>query len=81
MLLYRKRNVVLQVIYFMPDYPSLMQEFIWGYQDTVPDFLKTHEFLNHWHCDIQAVINQVFISVDQKGWQDYRNVINLQQMN
>lgn len=81
MLLRKKQNVVLQVVYFIPDYPSLMQDFTWAYQDVVPELMRTHQFLNHWHNNIDAVINQLLISIDQSGWREYRHAIDYTQYN
>lgn len=81
LILTAKRNVVLQLIYYMPDHPSLLQEFTWGYTDSVPELRRTHGFLNYWRRNIQATINKVLISVDDREWQDYSNVIHLYKIN
>jgi uncharacterized protein Usg len=47
----------------MPLYPNLLQEFTWGYDDQVPDLIRTHKFLNHWHKNVNAVIAEVLLSV------------------
>ena len=81
LILTAKRNVVLQLTYFMPDYPSLLQEFTWSYTDIVPELRRTHGFLNYWHKNISATINKVMISVDDREWQDYSNSISLYKLN
>lgn len=71
--------VLLQVIYYMPMYPSLLQEFTWGYDDHVPDLIRTHQFLNHWHKNIDAVISEVLLSVSNSKttkWQAADFLIN-----
>jgi len=65
------KPVVLQIIYYRIDYPSLLQEFTWGYDDFVPELVKTHKFLNHWHKNINAVIAEALISIadgHQNNW-------------
>ena len=56
----------------MPDYRSVLQEFIWQTKDYVPKLPRVHKFLNYWHHEIDAVISQVYVSVLQDGdikWQ------------
>ena len=81
MILTAKRHVVLQLTYWMPDYPSLLQEFTWSYTDIVPELRRTHDFLNYWRKNISATINKVLISVDDREWRDYSNVISLYKLN
>jgi uncharacterized protein Usg len=63
MLITKKRPVLLQVYYFMPDHPSLLQEFTWGYEDIIPELINTHKFLNHWHRNVEAIISEALISI------------------
>lgn len=80
MLIRTKKSVIINVLYFLPDHPSLLQEFIWNYNDIVPELRETHKFLNYWHNNIEATINQILLNVDHKGWNDYRNVIDMQNL-
>ena len=67
MILQQKTLTTLQVYYYMPDYNSIIQEFVWQYTDRVPKFPRTHTFLNFWHEEIEAVIESVNLSyVDRK---------------
>lgn len=75
------KPVILQIIYYRNDFPSLLQEFTWGYDDFVPELVKTHKFLNHWHKNINAVIAEALISIAdsaQHNWQpiEYYTKIN-----
>ena len=54
--------VVLRVYYWMPDYNNLLQEFMWQLNDVVPEYPRVHRFLNHWHENIEAVIETVEVS-------------------
>lgn len=54
--------VVLRVYYWMPDYNNILQEFMWQLNDVVPDYPRVHKFLNHWHENIEAVIETVEVS-------------------
>ncbi len=73
MILIRKKHcVTVNVNYWMPDYRSVLQEFIWQTNDYVPKLPRVHKFLNYWHHEIDAVISQVYVSVLEDGdikWQ------------
>ena len=46
----------------MPDYNNILQEFMWQLNDVVPEYPRVHRFLNHWHENIEAVIETVEVS-------------------
>lgn len=52
----------LQVVYYLPDYGSLLNEFIWQLLDLHPQFPRTHQFLIHWKDNIEAPIKEVNIA-------------------
>ena len=54
-----KKDVTVQIYYWMPDYQDILQEFIWQTKDIVPEIPRVHKFLNFWHAGIEAVINEV----------------------
>ena len=54
--------VVLRVYYWMPDYNNILQEFMWQLNDVVPEYPRVPRFLNHWHENIEAVIETVEVS-------------------
>ena len=54
--------VVLRVYYWMPDYNNILQEFMWQLNDVVPEYPRVHRYLNHWHDNIEAVIETVEVS-------------------
>lgn len=66
----RPKITSLKVIYHMPDYVHLLQEFMWQYEDYSPKFPKTHRFLKYWNGNIDAVIKDVELAVSRRsGWQ------------
>ena len=70
--LIRKKHLVLvNVNYFLPDYINLVQEFIWQTEDYVPKLPRVHKFLNYWHKEIDAVINEVSISYSNELKMNY----------
>ena len=70
----RATPVLLQVVYYLPDYPSVLNEFTWGYNDSLPELMKTHRFLRHWHANIKAVIAEVLISINDGPTRNWRAV-------
>lgn len=51
-----------EIHYYMPDYPSLLQLFIWQEYDEAPDFPALRLFLDYWRRDIDAVLHGVRIA-------------------
>ena len=62
MILIRNTIVTLNVLYWMPDYTHILQEFIWQTADIRPEYPRVHKFLNYWHDNIDAVISEVNIA-------------------
>ena len=58
----RNTIVTLNVLYWMPDYTHILQEFIWQTADIRPEYPRVHRFLNYWHDNIEAVISEVNIA-------------------
>ena len=57
-----KRLTTAEVIYYMPDHPSLLQRFMWQTLDIAPDYPRVHQFLEFWRREIDAVIHSVNVS-------------------
>jgi uncharacterized protein Usg len=62
MILIKNTIVTLNVLYWMPDYTHILQEFIWQTSDIRPEYPRVHRFLNYWHDNIEAVISEVNIA-------------------
>jgi uncharacterized protein Usg len=58
----KKYLVLVDILYWMPDYNNVLQEFIWETDDYVPKLPRVNKFLNYWHKEIDAVINEVRVS-------------------
>ena len=58
----RNTIVTLNVLYWMPDYTHILQDFIWQTADIRPEYPRVHRFLNYWHNNIDAVISEVNIA-------------------
>ena len=56
------RLTTAQILYHLPDYPQLLQEFIWQRLDIAPDFPQLKEFLNFWERRIDGKLHSVTIA-------------------
>ena len=56
------RLIIVEVTYRMPDYLSLLQEFIWQTLDNPPEYPRVSRFLNYWDLYIEAPIHSVRIA-------------------
>ena len=50
-----------QVVYYIPDYLSLVNEFIWQTEDQLPDYPRIEKFLNYWDRYIDGPIKEAYI--------------------
>lgn len=57
-----RRLTTAEIIYYMPDHPGLLQEFLWQTLDEAPEFPRIHRFLDFWRREIDAVIHSVRVS-------------------
>lgn len=53
------RLATAEVLYYLPDHPSLLQTFVWQTLDLAPQYPRIHQFLDFWRREIDAVIHSV----------------------
>ena len=53
--------VSVNVLYFLPDYSHIVNEFLWQTLDISPKFPRVHKFLDFWKKSIDAKIKKVTI--------------------
>lgn len=53
------RLATAEVLYYLPDHPSLLQSFLWQTLDLAPKYPRIHRFLNFWKSEVDAVIHSV----------------------
>ena len=63
----RKVLVTLNVYYWMPDYENLIQQFIWQTMDVKPKYPRIHKFLDYWHNNIDAIVNEIQICESERN--------------
>ena len=54
--------VTVSVLYYMPDHPNLINEFLWQTMDLSPKYPRVGAFLDYWRREIEATIKEVIIS-------------------
>lgn len=55
------RLTTTEILYYMPDYRSLLQTFIWQFYDVPPEFPRLILFLDYWKHNIHAPIAEVTV--------------------
>lgn len=59
------RLTTIEIIYRLPDYHSILQEFLWQTLDRPPEYPRMYKFLDYWIENIEGPIYSVRIaSVD-----------------
>jgi uncharacterized protein Usg len=56
------RLTTAQIFYFMPDHPTLLQEFIWQDLDLAPRFPELKLFLDFWDEKLDAKLHSVRVA-------------------
>jgi uncharacterized protein Usg len=59
------RLATAEVLYYLPDHPSLLQSFIWQTLDLAPNYPRIHSFLDYWKREIDAVIHSVQLATGE----------------
>lgn len=60
------RLTTAEVLYYMPDHPTLIQSFVWQTLDLAPRYPRVHRFLEHWKAEIEAVIHSVRLATGEE---------------
>ena len=71
----KKDLVMVEIIYFMPDYVNIVQSFTWQTLDVRPKYPRVHKFLDYWRREIDAVIKEITICDMQNSDNKWRNGI------
>ena len=70
-----------EIHYYLPDYPSLLQQFVWQHYDLAPMFPELHRFLDHWRREIEAALHSVRVAhkelIGPAEWRAVGGVITL----
>lgn len=68
------RYTSIKVIYKMPDYQNILQEFWWQTMDVPPKYPRMKQFVDYWNDYVEAVIHSLEIGhVNRFGSTSYTN--------
>ena len=63
MLIFQKQaDTTVKVIYYLPDYTSIINEFVWQTTDFLPDFPRIRKFLLYWEENLEGNIKDIFLA-------------------
>ena len=51
-----------EISYWMPDHPSLLQQYVWQTWDLAPAFPELSRFLDHWRRETEATIHAIRVA-------------------
>ncbi|MBN8827888.1 MAG: hypothetical protein J0H68_04200 [Sphingobacteriia bacterium] len=57
--------LTIEILYYLPDYPSILQTFVLQKLDLHPNYPELNKFLDFWSQNIEAQINSVTISASE----------------
>ena len=60
--LFRYRLTTAEILYRFPDYPGLLQTYLWQEMDIVPDFPRLTRFLDYWERNLDGQLHTVRIA-------------------
>jgi len=67
------RLTTAEILYHMPDFPKLLQSYIWQDYDLAPDFPVLLRFLDFWERELDGRLHTVKVAnLDLTGSADYR---------
>ncbi len=67
------RLATAEILYRMPDHPSLLQTYLWQDHDRVPDYPVLKRFLTYWQRELDGKLYRVRVAVvDRVGSAEWR---------
>jgi uncharacterized protein Usg len=51
-----------EILYRLPDYPRLLQTYIWQDYDLAPRFPKLTDFLGFWHANLDGALYRIRVA-------------------
>lgn len=60
--LFRYKLTTAEILYCYPDYPDLLQSYLWQDMDLAPEFPKLTRFLDYWERNLDGKLHTVMIA-------------------
>ena len=55
------RLATAEITYHMPDFPALLQTFVWQHYDLAPHFPRLRKFLDFWRQNLDGELHSVTV--------------------
>lgn len=65
LLLMDYRLTTAEILYHMPDHPTLLQSFVWQELDITPDFPELKKFLDFWERELDGKLHSVNVMAQE----------------
>ena len=62
LLLHDYRLTTAEIFYHMPDYPALLQTYVWQEYDLAPQFPELRRFLEFWQRELEGPLRSVTVA-------------------
>ncbi len=56
------RLTTAEILYHMPDFPDLLQSFVWQRLDRIPDLPNLNSFLGFWQRELEGKLHSVRVA-------------------
>jgi len=56
------RLTTAEILYHLPDFPELLQSFVWQRLDRAPEFPELRRFLSYWEHNIEGRLHSVRVA-------------------
>jgi uncharacterized protein Usg len=56
------RLTTAEILYHLPDFPELLQSYIWQKLDLAPEFPELHRFLDFWRDNLDGKLHSVRVA-------------------
>jgi uncharacterized protein Usg len=56
------RLTTAEILYHLPDHPSLLQSYLWQEYDRAPEFPELYRFLGFWTREIEGRLHSVTVA-------------------
>jgi uncharacterized protein Usg len=75
------RLTTARIYYHLPDYPAVLQSYVWQEFDRAPEYPELHKFLEFWRGKIEGRLHSVMVGSTQlvkpAGWRHVKTSLML----
>ena len=56
-----------EILYYLPDHPSILQSFVWQHKDQAPEYPRLRQFLEYWSRNLDGKLHSVNLAAAPLG--------------